>query len=73
MQVNEISAKSSMALAQQAASTRSWYSQSDQFLLCLQALASKISRGRRELMKKPEKDRQQCEPKRIAIREREDV
>lgn len=73
MEVNEPSAKSSVALTQQAASTRSQYSQSDQCLLCPQTLPSKTSRGRRELMNKLEKESQHCEPKIMAIIEREEV
>lgn len=73
MEGNEVSSNSSLALAQQTESTSARYSQSNQFLLCPQALSSKTGRGTRELMKKLKKDRQQCEPKRMATVRTEEV
>jgi len=71
--VNEVSADSSLAVAQEAGSTSTRYSQSDQFLFCPQALSSKTGRGTRELMKKLKTDRQQREPKRMTTLRREEA
>lgn len=73
VEVNEVSANSSLALVQQAASASARYSQSDQFLLCPQALSPKVGGGSRGLMKKLKEDGQQCEPKRMATVGRKEV